>query len=93
MRYWFVRKTYGYGWTPATWEGWLTLAVYIVVSVLTYFLVAGSALFGADPNALSARDIVIGFVLPFLGYTFLLLLVAYKKGEKPRWQWGENTRP
>ena len=21
-KYWFKAKTYGYGWTPATWQGW-----------------------------------------------------------------------
>lgn len=82
MRYWFIRKTYGYGWTPATWEGWLVLTLYVVASVLTYLIVY--------PRADSAQNIVLWFVLPFVCYTALLLLTAYKKGEKPRWQWGNE---
>ena len=28
MASWFRRKTFGYGWTPASWEGWVaTLAL------------------------------------------------------------------
>ena len=31
---WFKRKTYGYGWTPATWQGWLIIAVWIGLVLL-----------------------------------------------------------
>jgi hypothetical protein len=27
---WFVRKKYGWGWTPASWQGWLLIALYIL---------------------------------------------------------------
>jgi hypothetical protein len=26
-QYWFKRKAYGWGWVPATWQGWLTILV------------------------------------------------------------------
>jgi hypothetical protein len=29
--YWFKRKAYGWGWLPANRQGWLTLAVLVVV--------------------------------------------------------------
>ena len=28
--YWFKRKLYGWGWTPARWQGWVVLVVYII---------------------------------------------------------------
>ena len=41
--YWFKRKLYGWGWTPATWQGWLVLAVFVVLMILNAFRVdAGS---------------------------------------------------
>lgn len=82
MRYWFVRKTYGYGWAPATWEGWVVLLVYLLAFTGTYLLVF--------PFVRNASDVILGLVLPYLLYTAVLLFVAYKKGEKLRWQWGEK---
>lgn len=32
--YWFARKTIGWGWTPATWQGWLVTALYVVIVFL-----------------------------------------------------------
>ena len=29
---WFKPRTLGYGWTPASWEGWTVTLVWIVVS-------------------------------------------------------------
>ena len=34
---WFKNKTYGYGWVPASWEGWVILIIYIVL--LTGFII------------------------------------------------------
>lgn len=30
---WFKNKTFGYGYTPASWEGWLIFAVYILIII------------------------------------------------------------
>lgn len=30
---WFKRKTYGWGWTPSTWQGWAVLALYLFGAV------------------------------------------------------------
>lgn len=81
--YWFKAKLYGWGWTPVRWQGWSVVALYLV-------LVLGIV-------SLSEKDIpgnpdsgtnVLTFALPILVLTVLLLVIAYKKGEKPRWQWG-----
>ena len=72
---WFARKTYGYGWTPSTWEGWLVLFIWLIIFIPLTLMVQYNWILGM---------IGIFFV------TGLLLYVCYKKGEKPRWQWGEN---
>jgi len=72
---WFRRKLYGWGWYPVTWEGWLTILVWVV---LVY---------------LSARTIDHEGLKNFLFILILvvaLIWVCYKKGEKPRWQWGKR---
>lgn len=32
--YWFKAKPFGWGWTPATWQGWLIMVLYIALIVL-----------------------------------------------------------
>jgi hypothetical protein len=32
---------------------------------------------------------LLTFALPIIVLTILLIIIAYKKGEKPRWQWGK----
>ena len=78
-RYWFKRKLYGWGWTPATWQGWLVLLVYVVAISLFSFTI--------DKNS-SVSEIMFTFVLPIVLLTIALIRICYKKGEKPKWQWG-----
>lgn len=77
--YWFKRKLYGWGWIPATWQGWLVLAGYLAVIVICSFFV--------DQHA-TVEDVLYTFLLPVFLLTALLFGVCYKKGEPPRWQWG-----
>jgi hypothetical protein len=73
-QYWFKRKVYGWGWTPATWQGWLTLAIFLVLMVL---------------NASRASDeLRASFFLETAGLLALLIAICYLTGESPRWQWG-----
>jgi len=34
MTPWFGRKKFGFGWGPASWQGWLTVAAYVLVVIL-----------------------------------------------------------
>lgn len=79
---WFKRKTYGWGWTPATWEGWVVLAIYL-------FIMFGFSYI----NHTEAPDgnLMIGFGFPFIILTPVLIWICYKKGESPKWQWGKRT--
>jgi hypothetical protein len=74
---WFVAKTYGYGWTPCTWQGWLVLFVWLIIFV---------------PLTLMVKyNLVLSMIGIFL-ITGGMLYVAYKKGEKPRWQWSKKKK-
>ncbi len=75
QHYWFKRKLYGWGWTPVRWQGWVTILVYVLL------VIPFSLKFGEKPRFF----FVVLFIL-----TIFLLLVCYKKGEKPRWQWGRT---
>ena len=73
---WFPAKTYGWGWGfPSRWQGWLVMLGFIVA------LVVGSPLAKKGPWIYAAYSIVLGGVL---------IAIAYWKGEKPRWSWGER---
>ncbi|MSO92108.1 MAG: hypothetical protein EXQ86_01745 [Rhodospirillales bacterium] len=72
---WFKAKRYGWGWTPATWQGW---------AVTIFFVVAFTAWLTWWVNG---EHDPLG-MLPLLALTAGLILVCWKKGERPRWQWG-----
>jgi len=74
---WFPAKKYGWGWgPPCAWQGWVVMAVWLV-------LLGGGWLFIAPRS--------IGL---FVGYAFVLgavlFVVAWLKGEPPRWRWGKD---
>lgn len=71
--YWFKRKLYGYGWRPNTKEGWgVTIAA--VLSIIYFSLISSIS----PVTALCYNLFVV----------IILTAICYKKGEKPRWQWG-----
>ena len=79
QEYWFKRKLYGWGWVPATWQGALVVLGYLVA--ITLFALT---LNEASPM----REIAFTLILPTMILTTALVGICYKKGEKPRWQWG-----
>ncbi len=79
QKYWFKAKWYGWGWTPATWQGWLSTVVYI--SLLVAFSLT------INDNS-TDREVAFTFGLPATLLTVAFLWLAYKKGEKPGWHWG-----
>jgi hypothetical protein len=78
--YWFKRKIYGWGWTPATGEGWLTLAVFVGLLVLNAWRI--------DSLSHSASDMLVNFLPQTVLLVLILIAICYKTGEPPRWQWG-----
>jgi hypothetical protein len=77
--HWFKRRLYGWGWTPARWQGWLVLLIYVVALMLL-----SSRIDEDSPG----REVVLTFLLPVGILTAFLITVCWKTGEKPRWQWG-----
>ncbi len=80
QKLWFKRKTYGWGWTPCTWQGWLCVAAYLAIVFLLVLLQ------GLNPTG---QQVIFGFFIPIAIVTLLFLEIGYKKGEKPKWQWGK----
>jgi hypothetical protein len=77
--YWFKKKLYGWGWTPATWQGWLITLIYVLLIII----------FAQTIDDISpVREVMFTFVLPVVFLTITFIRIAYKKGEKPGWQWG-----
>ena len=76
--YWFPAKRYGWGWgLPQKWQGWVVLAMFLVL------VVAGVFVFPPQ-----ARPIAFSIYIAVL--VLLLLAVCYAKGEPPCWRWGNG---
>ena len=77
-KYWFPAKRYGWGWgLPATWQGWLVLAVFGVL------IVVGVVLFPPTTE----RNLFVGYVVEL---STVLVIVCWITGEPPRWRWGRD---
>ena len=81
---WFRAKKYGYGWYPASWQGWIVIFGYIAL-ILTLVLMREKDIPG-NPDSGSN---ILTFALPIIVLTTLLIFICYKKGEPARWRWGE----
>lgn len=74
---WFPAKRYGYGWGfPVAWQGWAVFLAYGVLTVLVAIMPATQPPMVFFPT--------IGLL------TAGLLVICWKKGEKPRWRWGAD---
>lgn len=70
---WFRAKSYGWGWTPASWEGWAVTTLFIC-----------SVIFGAAIIV----DVSPKFYTLFIfANVIALIFICYKKGERPEWRW------
>ena len=73
--YWFKARLFGWGWTPAKWQGWVVVIVACAVAFLGFYV---GDVDDAPGAALLGILLAIGIICVF----------GYWKGEKPRWQWG-----
>ncbi len=72
---WFRKKLYGWGWTPCTWQGWLVILIWAVFFTFAMLMMD--------------HEWLKNLLFIFLS-TFFLIYICYKKGERPRWQWGNR---
>lgn len=77
---WFKAKRYGWGWTPCTFEGWLVIAIFVLVEWLDFRRL--------DMYSHSASDTLRPFFIDTFVAAMVLLWICYYKGEKPGWRWG-----
>lgn len=78
--YWFKRKLYGWGWTPARWQGWVSLLILIGI-----FLWRVSVFVHIKTPTKSDVNF---FVIETLIFAIAVITLAWLKGEPPKWQWG-----
>ena len=83
--YWFKAKLYGWGWVPVKWQGWAVLLVY--VALLIILVISREKDIPGNPDSGSN---FLTLAVPIIVLTILLIVIAYKKGERPRWQWGQS---
>lgn len=81
---WFKAKKYGWGWYPATWQGWLVMAVFIFILVLNFRDI--------DSNSHSASDTLLNFIPDTIILVLALIIVCWLTGEKPGWRWGDDDK-
>ena len=78
-KYWFRAKTYGYGWYPVTWQGWLV--------ILVYLMIFGALMYVFETNIEKYSTFYFPSVFIITG---LLIYISYKKGEPTKWRWGKK---
>jgi hypothetical protein len=79
-RYWFKRKLYGWGWTPARWQGWLTLTLFLCLIVWNVFRL--------ESASHSVSDTLANFIPETFVLVAALIVVCWLTGEPPKWMWG-----
>lgn len=80
-RYWFKRRRYGYGWTPVTWQGWLSLILCIGAVIGSAFLLAAFPI---------TNESVWLYVNTIIIIIVLVTIIGLLKGPRPRWRWGKK---
>ena len=76
--YWFRSRLFGWGWTPAKWQGWVVILIFLGL------LFGGSFFLGETP---SQNDLLWFFGLLIVAI-LLLTGICSKTGEKPILHWG-----
>ena len=94
---WFRARRYGWGWTPASAEGWIVTIVFAVALLGGNFVIATLAqevhntgsLDGLIPRLSGTAVVIAVFVWNPL-VLIPALWICWKTGERPRWRWGSR---
>jgi hypothetical protein len=80
---WFKRRRYGWGWTPVTWQGWLSTVILLAVILASAFTLP------MQPHEPTTGQIIL--FLMYAGSAILILLgISFMKGPSPRFRWGKK---
>ncbi len=74
---WFKAKTYGFGWYPCSWQGWLVTLIWLGFILLASIMMDHEA----------GKNILFMILL-----TVGLVLICKSKGEKAKWNWGQKSK-
>ncbi len=80
--FWFKPKTYGYGATPTTWEGWACVLIYVVLVAVAI-------------NVPGVREKTfadwLGSIAAIIVATALMIWISGKKTDGGlHWRWGQH---
>ncbi len=78
---WFKAKHYGYGWYPATWQGWVVIGIFLALDLL---LALGLAPL-LDRNTRWLWLFFSGLIV----INGTLIYICAKTGEPAKWRWGK----
>ena len=78
---WFKAKTYGIGWYPITWQGWIVTLVFVGLIILSSLL--------AERYTQKTSTFLIAYLSSIFLLVIILIIICWKKGEPLRWHWGE----
>jgi phosphatidylglycerophosphate synthase len=86
-RYWFKPRRYGYGATPATWEGWLVTI--LAAAIMACSIAIMNMNLWVDRTNFSAW-IIWAVLIATLVYCFVQICRRRTDGEW-QWRWGESS--
>ena len=81
---WFRARSYGWGWTPVSVEGWLVMLAFVMAAGVVTAIFIYQVRSGVGRGSATLQ-----FLLAIAILTGLLTAVAWLTGERPRWRWGE----
>ena len=90
-RYWFKPKTFGYGASPTTWEGWAVVLGYcLAVTIVTL-----AVLFAAEPGKASPAlqwTLWLAWLFVVVVATAVLTVVSKRRTDGEwHWRWGRRA--
>lgn len=80
-RLWFKRRRYGYGWTPVTWQGWVSIIVFLAIVIL------GMLPLLANPYSTALLWLYLTTVITSV---VILVAISASRGPRPKWRWGKK---
>lgn len=79
QKLWFKAKSFGWGWYPVTWQGWVATLVYVLLLTSTITKIQETS---------TVKEVIIDFFIPCVLSSSLFFMLAWKTGERPTWRWG-----